>query len=180
MATVRTLVTGRRPRIGGLSQSVAVVGALVALLGVIAALAGSEPAASATAPRLASPGGHGLALRFPIKREGADLCGKAAGLVCTQVVVPLDRTGAVPGSITLHVEQLPADGVVRGTIFLIAGGPGQGSAHVFGLGDPSANLLFRYLFPGYNLVAYDDRGTGQSGLIDCPALQAATTEEANR
>lgn len=177
MATVRTLVIARRPRIEGLLRSVA----LVALLGVFAALGGGGSAASATAPRLSLPGGHGVALQFPIRRAGADdLCGKAAGLVCSQVVVPLDRTGAVPGSITLHVEELPADGVVRGTIFLIAGGPGQGSAHVFGLGDPSANLLFRYLFPGYNLVAYDDRGTGESGLIDCPALQVASTEEANR
>jgi pimeloyl-ACP methyl ester carboxylesterase len=162
-------------------RNVAVVGALCALLGVVAALGGNQSAASGTVPRLAPPGGHGLALRFPIKRAGADdLCGTAAGLVCSQVVVPLDRTGVVPGTISLHVEELPAVGVVRGTIFLIAGGPGQGSAHVFGLGNPSADQLFRYLFPGYNLVAYDDRGTGQSGLIDCPALQIATTEEANR
>jgi pimeloyl-ACP methyl ester carboxylesterase len=40
--------------------------------------------------------------------------------------------------------------------------------------------LYRYLFPGYNLVAYDDRGTGESGLLDCPALQAALTEAENR
>ena len=77
-------------------------------------------------------------------------------------------------------RKLPADGVARGTIFLIAGGPGQGSAHVFGLGTASGDSLFRYLFPGYNLVAYDDRGTGESGLIDCPALQSALTEAANR
>jgi pimeloyl-ACP methyl ester carboxylesterase len=109
-----------------------------------------------------------------------DFCGQADGLVCSQVVVPLDRTGAVPGTVTLHVEMLPAGGVARGTIFLIAGGPGQGSAHVFGLGSPRADQLFRYLFPGYDLVAYDDRGTGASGLIDCPDLQSALTEAANQ
>ena len=32
---------------------------------------------------------------------------------------------------------------------------------------------YRFLFPGYTLVAYDDRGTGDSGLLDCPALQRA-------
>jgi pimeloyl-ACP methyl ester carboxylesterase len=83
----------------------------------------------------------------------------------------------VPGSIALHVEYLPADGPSRGTLFLIAGGPGQGSAHVFGLGSPSAVQLYRYLFPGYSLVAYDDRGTGDSGLIDCPLLQRAVTAD---
>jgi pimeloyl-ACP methyl ester carboxylesterase len=144
-------------------------------------MGGRGSSAAGTAPGLGLPGAHGLALRFPIKRAGADdLCGTAAELTCSQVVVPLDRTGVVPGTISLHVEQLPAGGVVRGTIFLIAGGPGQGSAHVFGLGNPSADSLYRYLFPGYNIVAYDDRGTGESGLIDCPALQVATTEEANR
>jgi pimeloyl-ACP methyl ester carboxylesterase len=162
-------------------RKVVAVGALFALLAVVAVLRGNESSASATAPRLGPLAGHVLAARFPIERAGADdLCGTAAGLECSQVVVPLDRTGVVPGTISLHVEQLPTEGIVRGTIFLIAGGPGQGSAHVFGLGNPSADQLYRYLFPGYNIVAYDDRGTGQSGLIDCPALQVATTEEANR
>src|SRR5260370_39338820 len=80
--------------------------------------------------------------------------------VCSEVVVPLDRTGVVPGTVTLHVEVVPSVGVSRGAIFLIAGGPGQGSAHVFGLGTPSVVADYRYLFPGYTLVAYDDRGTG--------------------
>jgi pimeloyl-ACP methyl ester carboxylesterase len=83
----------------------------------------------------------------------------------------------VAGTIALHVEYLPAEGPQRGNLFLIAGGPGQGSAHVFGLGTPSAVQLYRYLFPGYALVAYDDRGTGDSGLIDCPLLQRAVTAD---
>jgi pimeloyl-ACP methyl ester carboxylesterase len=110
----------------------------------------------------------------------ADACGTAAGLVCTTVTVPLDRTGQVPGTIPLHVEELPAQGTPRGVMFLIAGGPGQGSAHVFTLGDPAADALYRYLFPGYTLVAYDDRGTGESGLLDCPSLQTAITADAER
>jgi pimeloyl-ACP methyl ester carboxylesterase len=100
--------------------------------------------------------------------------------VCSEVVVPLDRTGVVPGTVTLHVEVVPSVGVSRGAIFLIAGGPGQGSAHVFGLGTPSVVADYRYLFPGYTLVAYDDRGTGDSGLLDCPALQKASTAETER
>jgi len=106
-------------------------------------------------------------------------CGQN-GLVCLQVNVPLDRSGQVPGTISLHVEELPAAGTPRGVMFLIAGGPGQGSARTFGLGTPSADSLFRFLFPGYTLVAYDDRGTGASGLINCPALQVANTENAEK
>jgi pimeloyl-ACP methyl ester carboxylesterase len=107
-------------------------------------------------------------------------CGQTPGLVCSTVTVPLDRSGQVPGTVALHVEALPAEGVQRGVMFLIAGGPGQGSAHVFGLGSPQAVSLYRYLFPGYTLVAYDDRGTGSSGLIDCPALQRAITADQQR
>jgi pimeloyl-ACP methyl ester carboxylesterase len=107
-------------------------------------------------------------------------CGKSTGVLCTQVVVPLDRSGAVPGTLSLHVEVVPATGVPRGVMFLIAGGPGQGSAHVFGLGSDSALSLYRFLFPGYTLVAYDDRGTGTSGLLDCPTLQKANTADSEQ
>jgi len=102
-------------------------------------------------------------------------CGRTPGLLCSTVVVPLDRSGAVPGTVALHVEEFPAAGQPQGAIFLIAGGPGQGSAHTFDLGSPNSAAIFRYLFPGYTLVAYDDRGTGDSGLLNCPALQAATS-----
>src|SRR5471032_246192 len=107
-------------------------------------------------------------------------CGKPTGVLCTEVVVPLDRSGIVPGTVSLHVEVVPAGGVPRGVMFLIAGGPGQGSAHVFGLGSDSALSLDRFLFPGYTLVAYDDRGTGASGLLDCPQLQIANTADSEQ
>jgi len=107
-------------------------------------------------------------------------CGSTPGLTCLEVDVPLDRTGVVPGTVALHAEVLPPAGISRGVMFLIAGGPGQGSAHVFHLGSPSQAALMRFLFPGYTLVAYDDRGTGSSGLIDCPTLQGAITADAQR
>lgn len=110
-------------------------------------------------------------------RSSAAACAQTPGLECSTVVVPLDRTGRAPGTVALHVEYLPAEGPQRGTLFMIAGGPGQGSAHVFGFGSPSSVQLYRYLFPGYALVAYDDRGTGASGLINCPDLQRAITAD---
>ena len=102
------------------------------------------------------------------------------GLQCGTVNVPLDRTGVVPGTIGLHVEVLPATGLPRGTMFLIAGGPGQGSAHVYGLGSTDTAEFMRAMLPGYTLVAFDNRGTGDSGVIRCPQLQStliATAEQ---
>lgn len=145
--------------------------ALAALpLGLLALPAGSAAgAAPAPSPPLLSPLVHA--------KSGQDC---TTTEVCSNVVVPLDRRGIVPGTVTLHVEVVPSVGVNRGAIFLIAGGPGQGSAHVFGLGTPADVAQYRYLFPGYTLVAYDDRGTGDSGLLDCPALQTANTADAER
>ncbi len=153
---------------------------LLALLGAGAARSASPGRAPALLSTSGSPRAAALLVQgLRSRRTHAAACG-SQGLVCSQVSVPLDRTGQVPGTVSLHVEELPAQGTPRGVMFLIAGGPGQGSAHVFGLGDPVADALYRYLFPGYTLVAYDDRGTGASGLIDCPALQTAATAPAEQ
>jgi pimeloyl-ACP methyl ester carboxylesterase len=106
---------------------------------------------------------------------GFTSCGRTPGLQCTELSVPLDRTGQTPGTLTLHVERLPAAGAERGVAFLLAGGPGQGSARAFDLGAADHAELFRYLLPDYTLVAFDNRGTGGSGVLRCPGLQAATS-----
>src|SRR5262245_8519067 len=93
-------------------------------------------------------------------------CGRTEGLRCLTGTVPLDRSGRVPGTVALHVEVLPAERS-RGVFFLVAGGPGQGSADVFDLGSPSSADDFRHLLPGWTLVAVDARGTGDSGPPHC-------------
>jgi pimeloyl-ACP methyl ester carboxylesterase len=100
---------------------------------------------------------------------------KTGGVECGTVAVPLDYNGSVPGTIGLHVEVLPASGAPRGVMFLIAGGPGQGSAGSFDLSPGFNRDLMQFMFPGYTLVAFDNRGTGKSGLIDCPGLQRTIT-----
>jgi pimeloyl-ACP methyl ester carboxylesterase len=100
---------------------------------------------------------------------------KTGGVECGTVTVPLDRSGRVPGTIDLHVEVLPASGTSRGVMFLIAGGPGQGSAGSFDLSPGFNRDLMQFIFPGYTLVAFDNRGTGKSGLINCPGLQKTIT-----
>jgi pimeloyl-ACP methyl ester carboxylesterase len=96
-------------------------------------------------------------------------CGEN-GLECTTVTVPLDRSGATPGTVSLHVEELPAPGKPRGVLFFVAGGPGQASSGTFQLGASAVD--WRGQFPGYTLVAFDNRGTGKSGVLRCPELQA--------
>jgi pimeloyl-ACP methyl ester carboxylesterase len=105
---------------------------------------------------------------------------KSGGVQCGTVTVPLDRSGATPGTIDLHVELLPAQGTARGVMLLIAGGPGQGSTGSFDLKPGFNRQLMQLLFPNYTLVTVDNRGTGQSNLINCPALQRATTGTAEQ
>jgi pimeloyl-ACP methyl ester carboxylesterase len=88
------------------------------------------------------------------------------GLQCATLSVPLDYSSATGGQVPLYVEELPAVGTPRGVMVMLAGGPGQASAGVFELGRKAA--YWRAFFPGYTLVTYDDRGTGQSGALNCP------------
>jgi pimeloyl-ACP methyl ester carboxylesterase len=104
---------------------------------------------------------------------------KTNGVQCATVQVPLDRSGVAPGTISLHVEVRPATGQPRGVAFLIAGGPGQGSASSFDLSSTAVQDI-QFMLPGYTLVAFDNRGTGASGLIRCPALQAAIAPSPER
>src|SRR5207302_3776640 len=117
-------------------------------------------AAAAAAPALA----HSAVRFFP--------CYGSSGVRCATVAAPLDYSGHTPGELPLAVEELPAQGIARGVMFLVAGGPGQASAKVFDLAH--IGKLWQLFFPGYTLVAYDDRGTGASGPLSCPGLLAAT------
>jgi pimeloyl-ACP methyl ester carboxylesterase len=92
-------------------------------------------------------------------------CHGTSGVRCATVNVPLDWSGAVPGTIPLAVEELPAKGSPRGVMMMIAGGPGQASAIAFDLADLAPT--WQSLFPGYSLVAFDPRGTGNSGFLGC-------------
>ena len=92
-------------------------------------------------------------------------CHGTSGVLCSAVSVPLDWSGAVPGTTSLSVEELPAKGTPRGVMMLIAGGPGQASALAFDLS--SLGSVWQSLFPGYTLVAFDPRGTGGSGFLNC-------------
>jgi pimeloyl-ACP methyl ester carboxylesterase len=124
---------------------------------VIAALALIAPPAPAEA-----------ALRF--KRCGG------IGFSCARLNVPLDRSGGVPGGISLAVKRIRAQRRPRrGATFVLAGGPGQSATDAFegdGLGQ---------LFPAArnrDLIVFDQRGTGRSGLLRCRRLEHANLLDA--
>ena len=93
---------------------------------------------------------------------------------CTTVKVPLDRSGALGGTIGLHVERWNALRERRqGALFALAGGPGQSATAAFGedgFSTLAAGLRDR------DLIVFDQRGTGRSGALDCPGVEKALRE----
>jgi pimeloyl-ACP methyl ester carboxylesterase len=87
---------------------------------------------------------------------------------CLRVEVPLDRSGALPGTVNLHVRLLPpVSGEAGETVVALAGGPGQAAAPLlleFELALTGSLLRSR------RLVTFDQRGTGRSGVLRCPGL----------
>ena len=82
--------------------------------------------------------------------------------------MPLDRSGALPGRLSLFVARDRARRPVRRALFVLAGGPGQASSSLVGMlpGAPAAAVRNRY-----DVIGVDDRGTGRSGLLRCPEVE---------
>ena len=95
---------------------------------------------------------------------------------CARLSVPLDRSGAVPGRVSLFVGRVRASRrPSRGAVFVLAGGPGQSASEAFGgdgLGLLGPALRHR------DLIVFDQRGTGRSGLLRCPALEESNLFDA--
>jgi pimeloyl-ACP methyl ester carboxylesterase len=95
-----------------------------------------------------------------------------AGYECAHVDVPLDRTGQVPGSVSLAVSRAPAASNPTGAaVVALAGGPGQAAL-------PLTESFGRVLAPfiaSRDLLVFDQRGTGSSGSLDCTALHQRET-----
>lgn len=105
----------------------------------------------------------------------AGLVGTAAGAAgpapITGVVErALDPTGAVPGTLAIAYTLLPRrdpSQPLAGTVVAVEGGPGYPSR-----GSRASYLqLFGPLLDTRQLLLVDNRGTGRSGALRCPALQ---------
>jgi pimeloyl-ACP methyl ester carboxylesterase len=103
-------------------------------------------------------------------------CGK---IQCGRLSVPLDRTGAAPGSVSLYVERQRAQRrPAQGATMLLAGGPGQSATFAYDSGDALKYDEFSGLTPRNDIVVFDGRGTGRSGLLRCPELEGANLVDA--
>ena len=97
-----------------------------------------------------------------VEAPGADAfafrsCPGSPGFSCASLPVPLDRGGAVPGTISLSLERRPADaGPSRRAVVALAGGPGQAALP---LGEYAARALAPAL-GDRDLIVFDQRGTG--------------------
>jgi len=97
-------------------------------------------------------------------------CPGRSGIQCGTLTVPLDRTGATPGTTPLRVHRLPARTARRGTVLLLPDGPGR-AALTPGREDGSMRTIARAA-RGYDVVLLDPRGTGPDAF-DCPDVAGA-------
>lgn len=91
---------------------------------------------------------------------------RVTGLQCATLQVPFDRPDLAVGNITLAVQRVPASAPRTGVIVLLAGGPGQPALPAFE--ELLAPLAHESALRGFELVAFDQRGTGQSEGLLCP------------
>jgi pimeloyl-ACP methyl ester carboxylesterase len=109
-------------------------------------------------------------------------CERDSIIYCGQVPVPLDRSGRVPGQVKLSVEHAQVTPQFdrrgrddpNGAIFALAGGPGQPATQF------TSDFLFAFSILGgepavpRDIVTFDQRGTGASGLLRCPEVEKVT------
>jgi pimeloyl-ACP methyl ester carboxylesterase len=95
---------------------------------------------------------------------------------CARLSVPLDRTGATPGRVSLLVKRVRAQKRPRrGAVFVLAGGPGQSATDSF---DGDALGALSPAFARRDLIVFDQRGTGRSGLLRCRAVERSSLFDA--
>lgn len=90
--------------------------------------------------------------------------------------MPLDRTGAVPGTISLAVERkLAGASASRDAVLALAGGPGQAAI-------PLAEFIAQAIAPALgsrDLLVFDQRGTGLSDPLSCSAFETFSSKPVN-
>jgi pimeloyl-ACP methyl ester carboxylesterase len=95
-------------------------------------------------------------------------CSNGTDFSCATLGVPLDRSGAVSGTVGLSVERLQAGATPsHNAVLTLAGGPGQAAI-------PLASATAKVIAPALgtrDLLVFDQRGTGTSGPLACSALE---------
>ena len=88
------------------------------------------------------------------------------GIRCATVRVPLDRSGATSGQVPLRLARLPR-GRGRPVLVYLSGGPGGAGIEEM----LSVMPLVPAVRESFDVIGFDQRGTGGSGLLRCPALE---------
>ncbi len=85
---------------------------------------------------------------------------------CASVQVPLDPTNETAGKQTLAIARIKSrrQSGNNDALTLIAGGPGQSAIDTF----PTIAFAFRHIMRDRDVILVDQRGTGDSGSLDCP------------
>jgi pimeloyl-ACP methyl ester carboxylesterase len=96
-------------------------------------------------------------------------CADSNNFACGHLTVPLDPSGATPGTITLALRRHRAPvGEAHSAIIALAGGPGQPAL-------PFAETFAELLGPiasTRDLIVFDQRGIGLSDPLSCHAFEA--------
>jgi pimeloyl-ACP methyl ester carboxylesterase len=123
------------------------------------------PAIAVLAPILVA-----LTLALPPSRAEAiafGACAHAPGFSCATLEVPVLRSEPQLGEVTLHLERLLGGQTPsKDAVLALAGGPGQPAL-------PLAGYFAQAMTPALgqrDLIVFDQRGTGESDPLDCPAL----------
>lgn len=125
-------------------------------IGTLCALAAMLASASGSSPQQA------------VAAEWLPCAAAILPLDCANYTMPLDRTGAVPGTTTVRAIRVAAsEGPRMGTLFVIAGGPGQTSMAMIDLMDEYFAGANRY-----DVIAVDQRGSGASEPLNCPRIES--------
>jgi len=95
-------------------------------------------------------------------------CGESNEVACGHLTVPVDPSGAIPGTITLAMRRHRSPvGESKDAVIALAGGPGQAAI-------PFMSDFVQLLGPivsTRDLIVFDQRGTGLSNPLSCAAFE---------
>jgi pimeloyl-ACP methyl ester carboxylesterase len=163
-------------------RSIATVSPLVALsarLAIAAGLVLGVAAVASPAPALAAEPAVEPPPTLEVGTQTLTRCEGSPLAYCGHLSVPLDYALPAGPHISIAYRFYPASappgGHATGTVVPVEGGPGFpsiGSVSFTSDGQPSGySSMYGPVLKSFNMLAVDNRGTGDSALLDCPALQ---------
>jgi len=98
-------------------------------------------------------------------------CGDSNNVACGHLTVPIDPSGATPGTIALAMRRHRAPvGEAKDAVIALAGGPGQSAIPFLS----QFGQILSKIADTRDVIAFDQRGTGLSHPLSCPAFEHLT------